>query len=244
MRTLIFALCLILASGGLAPDATAATRFSRKVLEVKNKQAYKFFRLDDLDLPYLDGDSATVSCMVYRGAQRYYVEVGVTNNGTSPIEITGEAIRFEKPGYTSFRTNAMAAAMEAAAAANVPFVPVPPPDMGTTTTIDATTQGSGSYSHTSGTATTTPSSAQVGANIGNSLGNLMASRQVAKAQSEAARFANFLSAFSVDEQRGLVEPGQTRLVIATFEQIKDKRAPFSVTVVTGGREYVFEFQEW
>lgn len=234
-----------LLAGTSQEEAVASTRFGRRLLEVKDRNAYRFVRLDDVDFPFLEGDSAIVSCVIYRGSVRYYVEVSVTNKSQHPVQLLGEAIRFNKPGYSSFRTNALDAAREAANAAGVPFQPAPPPTVASMTTIDVTETGAGTgYAHVSGTARTGPDVAEQGAaNLGNALGNLFAARSFAKAQSEDARFAHFLATFAIDAERGEIVPGATQVLVATFEQVKNKRAPFDVTVVVDGSEFPFHFQE-
>lgn len=230
---------------GHSQEGVASTRFGRKVLPVKDRSAYSFVRLDDIDFPYLENDSAVVSCVVYRGTRRYYVEVSVTNKTTGSFQLTGDSIRYRKTGYTAYRTNALVAAREIADAANVPFEPTPPPNVGTTTTIDVTESGTGSgYSRVTGTATTGPSTEQAGANLGNALGNLLAARSAAKSQSENARFASFLGTFAIDLEPGPIAPGATQVVVATFEQVKDKKAPFDVAIAVRGSEFVFRFEEW
>ena len=168
----------------------------------------------------------------------------MTNKGATPVQLDPGAIEFNKPGYTSYRTNALDAAREAAEAAGVPFEPTPPPVVGTTTTINVSETSTGNYSHATGTATTRPSADQGAANLGNAIGNAFAARHFAAAQSEAARFANFLMAFALDEVRGPIAPGETQIAVATFEQVKMKKAPFDVTVSVAGSEFVFRFQEW
>lgn len=233
-----FLLCLL-----LAPLASAADRFNRKVIEVQNKKDYQFYRLDDLDFPYLENERYSVSCIVYRGTIRYYVEVAIRNKTLQPVTLGTEFLDFVKPGYTSYRTSTIAAAEDVAREANITFVPTPPPNMGETTTVNATATNNGNRTEITGTATTGPSAAQAGANFGNAIGNILASRRVAGARSTGSRFLNYLTLFAQEYQPEPLAPGETRIVIATFEQAKQKKAPFDVTVRLGQDSFVFKMKE-
>ncbi len=74
------------------------TRFSRPVLKVQDPKDYTFFKLDDLRIPMLSGMQYDVSCLVYRGTERYYVEIGIRNKTSAPIHVPADFLGFNKPG--------------------------------------------------------------------------------------------------------------------------------------------------
>jgi hypothetical protein len=238
-RGLVFGLLCLLA----APGVSAADRFGRKVVEVQNKKDYQFYRLDDVDFPFLENERYSVSCIVYRGSVHYYVEVAIQNKTSQPVALGPDFVNFNKPGYTAFRTSTIGVAEEIASAANIKFVPTPPPNMGETTTLNATATTNGNRTEITGTATTGPSAAQSGANLGNAIGNVIAARRVASAKSNESRFLNYLTTFAHEYQPGPLAPGEARIVIVTFDQVKQKKAPFDLTVRIGEDSFVFKMKE-
>ena len=228
--------------------AFAADRFGRPVIKVKNPQAYKFFKSDDIEYPVLSNEHVSVACMVYRGKEHYYVEVSIQNKTTDPVTLPppGNFITFDKPGYTSYRIDTMVAARQAASAGGIRFTPTPPPYIPPTynTTINATATNYGNQTNISGTATTTTdNSGQAGANIGNAIGNAIAAHRFYKAQRTEVAFSHFLTAHIQTDADMPLPPAQWRTVVATFEQAKQKKKPFTVTVAVGVDNFRFEYNE-
>lgn len=226
--------------------AQAEKRFGREVIKVADPQSYSMFRLDDVTIPSMLQKGISVSSLVYRGTEYYYVEVGISNKTDHEIVVTPDFISFVKPNYTVMRTDTLAVANQLASAENVRFVPVPPPQVqpSSTTTYNATATSYGNQTQISGTATTTPDySGQAGANLGNALGNAIAARRFYKARSEAVNLARFLHTFAQGADPAVIQPGQTRVVACTFAQLKQKKAPFEVTIRLGEQEFDFKYKE-
>ena len=76
MRNALLILCLSF----VTIIATAESRFGRPVVKVRDSKNYQFVKLDDVDYPTLTNPHYTVSCLVYRGTEHYYVEVTVTSS--------------------------------------------------------------------------------------------------------------------------------------------------------------------
>lgn len=138
-REFLWVLLLALAVG----NADAAERFGRRVLAPVRATELQVSRMDEIDVPAIDRDSVVVSCITYRGTGRYFVEVTVLNRTEYFIALADDLIQMTRPGYTILRPNTTEAAIDAAEEAEVEFEPVPPPDMGTESTIDATSQQTG-----------------------------------------------------------------------------------------------------
>lgn len=232
---------LCIAAGPLA----AKDRFGREVLKVRDPADYQFFKLDDVQFPMLASSHYAVSCLVYRGTQRYYVEIGIENKTSAPISIPVDFVAFDKPGYTVFRTDTLAAAQDVAESAGGKFEPTPPPQVPatTTTTVNGTATNYGNQTQISGTATTTTDqSGQAGANLGNAIGNALAARRFYKTQRRESTFADFLSDFAQDPAGTAVQPGKARVIVATFEQAKQKKAPFEIVVRVGTESFRFKYK--
>jgi hypothetical protein len=224
----------------------AESRFNRQIIKVNDPKEYQFFKLDDVHFPALSSPRYQVTCLVYRGTQRYYVEIGMQNKTSEQLTLLPDFVTFNKPGYTVFRTDTLDAARQSAQAAGIRFVPTPPPQMPSTTntTINATATTYGNQTQISGTATTTEDqSAQAGANFGNALGNALAARSFYKAQNNEVKFANFLTAFAQPPSGTALLPGQAKVVVATFEQTKKKKAPFEVVIKIGTETFRFSYKE-
>ena len=143
----------------------AESRFGRPVLKLTDPKEYGFFKLDENNIAFVKRGDFSISCIVYKGATRYYVEIGMANASKSDIVIPSDFVSFVKSNYTVFRTNTVAAAQDVAAEYGGTFVPTPPPQMPpqTRTTYSGTATTYGSQTSMSGTATTTPDySAQAG----------------------------------------------------------------------------------
>lgn len=231
-------LCAVLPVG----TASAAERFGRKLLSVADESLYRIDSIDEVDVPSLDFDGMSVSCLVYRGTQRYYVEVTIKNGKSSGISWSNDEIVMIKPGYSIFRVSALDAAREAAEYAGVPFVPAPPPEPVTTTTIQTQTSVYGNSAYSTGTAQTRQTQ-DAGANLGYALGTFFARRRDAKDKADAARFADFIGAHAVEYAPTYAEPAQARTIITAFEQAKPRHAPFQVKVVVQEHEFVFDYKE-
>jgi hypothetical protein len=216
------------------------------VIKVADPKEYGFFKLDENKFAYVTQGDFSISCIVYRGAQRYYVEVGILNSSKNDVAIPSDLISFIKPNYTVFRTSTVAAAQDVATESGGTFVPTPPPQVPTqtTTTYSATAFTYGSQTNVSGTATTTPNtSAQAGANFGNAIGNAIAARRFYKAQARESKFSNFLYSFAQENQSPTIKPGETRIIVATFEQVKNKKSPFEINIRLNGEPVVFKYKE-
>lgn len=188
----------------------------------------------------------SVSSLVYKGSTYYYVEVGIVNGRDEELIVAIDFISFNKPNYTVIRSDTSAAALDVASEAGGTFVPTPPSQVppSTSTTYNGTASTYGNQTHISGSATTTPNnSAQAGANWGNALGNAIAARSFYKAQSREMKFAHFLDTFAQGGQALVVKPGEGRVIMCTFEQLKEKKAPFDVQIRVGSEVFTFRYKE-
>jgi hypothetical protein len=227
-------------------SASAEERFARPVLKVSDPKAYQFTRLDDVSYPSLGNDRYSVSCIVFRGTERYYVEVRVTNKTSEPLKLFMGFISFDKPGYTVYGSDPMIAAREAASFAGERFVAVPPPYVPPTynTTVNATATTYGNQTYVSGTATTTPDySGQAGANLGNAVGNAIAAHKFHKMQHADAALATFIATHVQTMFDSPLQAGETRTIITTFQQPKAKKKPFDVTLTVGADTFKFSYKE-
>jgi hypothetical protein len=242
MKNLLVTLCLIITSAPLF----CADRFGRPVVKVRDEKAYQFIKLDDVEYPTLSDSQYAISCLVYRGTQNYYVEIGVKNKTGGPIALPMDFVAFDKPGYTVYRTDTMAVAQQAATAAGLRFVATPPPYVppSTNTTIRATATTYGDQTQITGTATTTTdNSGQAGANLGNAIGNAIAARRFYKEQRTEILFSHFLAAHVQTSADSFIQPGESRVIVATFEQSKQKKKPFDVTLQIGTDKFTFSYKE-
>ena len=243
MRTLVL---LVMSVCITVSPLVAEQRFGREVIKVQNRNEYQFFKLDDVQVPMLFSTHYAVSCLVYRGTQRYYVEIGVQNKTPVPLSLPIEFVSFNKPGYTVFRTDAIAAARDVAESVGGQFVPSPPPQMPSTTstTFNASSTTYGNQTQVSGTATTTTDqSGQAGANLGNAIGNALAARSYYKTQRRESTFTNFLATFAQDQSGTTLQPGEAKVILATFEQAKRKKAPFDIVVRVGAESFRFTYKK-
>jgi hypothetical protein len=241
MKNLLLLVCLLIVTPLFGEE-----RFGRHVIKVNNQKDYEFFKLDDVHYPTLSNDRYSVSCLVYRGTERYYVEIGIKNKTSDSLNISTSFVDFNKPGYTVFRTNTMLAAQEAASVAGLRFAPtaapyVPPT---TNTSINATATTYGNQTQISGTATTTTDySGQAGANLGNAVGNAIAAHRFYKAQKIEAAFSSYLAIHSQPSSGISLSPGEVKTVVATFQQAKQKKAPFQLLVHVGADTFTFTYKE-
>jgi hypothetical protein len=232
MKNLLLTCCTLL----VAHAAFCESRFERPVVKLSDPSAYQFVKLDDVEYPVLSNERYKVSCLVYRGTEDYYVEISVTNNTSDALPLPPTFISFTKPGYTTYRTDTMEMAVRLSAAAGAHFTPTPPPYVPPTynTTINATATTYGNQTNVSGSATTTAdTSGQAGANLGNAIGNAFAAHSFYKAQRNAIVFSKFLAAHVQTPADTAIQPGQTRIVVATFSQAKLKKKPFDVDLKVG-----------
>lgn len=246
MRRLVSALAFLLCLG---TSLHAAQRFGRPVIPLEDPKDYQLFKLDDVSFPMLSDAKYSVSCLVYRGTEYYYIEVAIQNRSSDNVIIPPEFIEFAKPGYTVFRVNTMAVAAELARASGERFVPTPPPQMpanSTTTTninANATTYGNTTQINGTATSTTYDTSGQAGANFGNALGNAIAARRFYRAQREAISLANYLATFAWADTAQILKPGETRVITETFQQTKPKKAHFQVAIHVGDETFAFKYKE-
>ncbi len=238
------AFALLLVSSSLL--ARAEDRFGRPVLKLKDGSAYGYVKVDDIKFPLLKNERYSVTCLVYRGTQHYYVETSITNNTSAPLALPVDFVQMEKPGYTITRGNTLDAAREAAAAAQVAFVPVPAPYVPATykTTINATANTYGNQTYVSGTATTTvDNSGQAGANLGNAIGNAIAAHRFYKVQRNEIAFYHFLASHLQTIGDSPLSPGETRTLVAVFDQAKPKKKALTVHLAIGSDKLSFEYRE-
>ena len=242
MKSLVPIFCLLTtALPGLSAD-----RFNRPVVKVADQKNYQFIKLDDVEYPVLSNERFAVTCLVYRGTQRYYVEVSVKNKSSDPVALPMNFVTFDKPGYSVYRTDTVEAARQAASAAGLRFVPTPPPYVPptTTTTINASATTYGNQTQINGTATTTEdTSGQAGANLGNAIGNAIAARRFYKAQRIEVIFSHFLASHVQTPLDSPLGSGESRIILATFEQSKQKKAPFNIVLQIGSDKFTFAYKE-
>ncbi len=242
MKKVLFILCVLAA----VRSGFGEQRFGRPVIKVSEPQKYQFTKLDDVTYPTLAKGGFAVSCLAYRGTERYYFEVRVTNDTGNPVPLPLNFINMEKPGYTLDRTDPMIAAREAAAVSGIRLTPTPPPYVPPTynTTINATATTYGNQTTIDGTATTTADySGQAGANLGNAIGNAIAAHRFYKAQRTEEAFSHFLAAHAQTDMDTPILSGQTRVIVATFEQAKQKKKPFTITLMIGDETFKFDYKE-
>jgi hypothetical protein len=241
MRTLrAFALACTVAA--ISTAAHAADRFGRPIVKVRDHNAYKWIRVDDADYATQSNAHLTVSALVYRGTEHYYVDVIVTNNTDAPLTLPTDFVRFDKPGYIVTPSDPMVAAREVGSFGGMRFTPVPAPYVPPTyhTTVAATTYGN----QTNYTATTTTdNSGQAGANLGNAIGNAIAAHRFYKAQRNAVAFANYLASHYQSMYDAPIPPAHWREIVTTFDQSKPKKHPFTVTVAVGADKFTFDYKE-
>jgi hypothetical protein len=240
---------LAIASLILQGSAQAAQRFGRPVVSLESPNEYQFFKLDDVNFPMLSSQNYDVSCLVYRGTERYYIEIAIRNRSTNPVVLPAELAEFSKPGYTVYRTDPRAAAMNLAGGAEQRFVPIPPPQMPasstTTTTVnaDATTYGNVTQINGTATSSTRDTSGQAGANFGNAIGNALAARRFYRAQRDAVALAQYLNTYGWKDSPQVLEPGKVQMAMMTFQQAKQKKAHFQIVVHVGTETFSFKFKE-
>lgn len=243
-RLLLLVLGLVCLGGPLY----AAQRFGRPIIRLENPKAYQYYKLDDVKFPMLSSSKYTVSCLVYRGTEYYYVEVAIKNRTPNPVTLSPDFLEFDKPGYTVFRADTAVVASELAGAANSRFIPTPPPQMPpssrTTTTVNAnaTTYGGTTQINGTATSTTTDTSGQAGANFGNAIGNAIAARRFYTAQRDAISLAQYLLTFGSGDVPQVLEPGKARIIMTTFSQIKHKKGQFQIVIHVGGESFTFKYK--
>jgi len=242
LRNTLLGFCL----SCVALVGSAETRFGRPIVKVHEPHNYQFIKLDDVQYPTLADAHYSVSCLVYRGTEHYYVEVNVKNNSNAAITLLPDFITFDKPGYSVYRGDTTMAAREAAMAGGVRFVPTQPPYVPPTynTTINATATTYGNQTNVSGTATTTAdNSGQAGANLGNAIGNAIAAHRFYKMQRTEIVFSHFLSSHTQTGMDTQLQPGQSRVIVAVFDQTKRKKKPFDINLKVGDDTFRFDYKE-
>ena len=96
----------------------------------------------------------------------------------------------------------------------------------------------------SGTATTTYDySGQQMANAMNSARNAVAARRFYNAQNRELGFAQFLAAMNLDSDQTTINPKSAAGGVIVFQQLKPKKAPFTVTISIGGEVFTFRYRE-
>ena len=71
----------------------------------------------------------------------------------------------------------------------------------------------------------------------------MAARSFYNAQSVNERFLGYLTAFAHERQDGVVQPKQSKIFVFTFQQLKPKKAPFTIRVALGNEVFEFKYKE-
>lgn len=227
----------------------AAQRFGRPVVDLENPKDYQYFKLDDVNFPVSTNLGYSVSCLVYRGTENYYVEVSIQNQSSNQVTIPANFLEFNKPGYTVYRADSNAVASQLAGAAGVHFVSTPPPQMPsssrTTTTVNANATTFGNMTQINGTATSTSTdtSGQAGANFGNAIGNAIAARRFYKAQREDVALAQYLATYGWKDTDLVLQPGKEQKIMMTFQQAKAKKAHFEVVIHMGSENFSFKYKE-
>ena len=222
--------------------AFAESRFGRPVVKLANPKEFGYFKLDDNQFPFLERGSVSVSCMTYRGTRRYYVEIGIVNRSGAPAVLQNGFVSFNKQGYTVLLADTMASATDVWANVARAFVPTPPPPpTKSTTTYSGTATTLGNNTQINGMATTTVDNSAAG---WHALGQAIAARNYYNAQGREQKLAVYLATFAHEKQEMTIQPGKTGLYIFTFEQMKQKKAPFEVRVSEGSETFVFAYKEW
>lgn len=232
----VFVLCLV------ATLAFGEKRFNRAVLKVADPKAYKTYKLDDNTFHYLERSGLAVSSMVYSGTRYYYVEVAITNNRTENIEVSpANFVQFEKPGYTILPVDTAIPINELRATLGREFVPTPPPSpTRATTTTNGTVSTYGNRATVNATSTTQVDNS---AAAWHNLGQAMAARSFYNLQSINGRFVEYLSAFAHEAHGGSVAPGEAKVFVFIFQQLKPKKAPFTVRAAIGAEVFEFKYKE-
>jgi hypothetical protein len=221
--------------------ASAESRFGRPVVKLANPKEFGYFKLDDNQFPFLERGSLSVSCMTYRGTRRYYVEIGIVNRSGAPANLQNGFVSFTKQGYTVFMADTIASATDVWASVAGAFIPTPPPPpTRSTTTYSGTATTMGDNTQVNGTATTTVDNSAAG---WHAFGQAIAARRYYNAQGREQKFAVYLATFAHEKQEMTIQPGKTGLYIFTFEQMKQKKAPFEVRVSVGAEAFVFSYEE-
>jgi hypothetical protein len=214
--------------------ASAEDRFGRPVVKLANPQAILYYKVDGNNIPYFSKDGVTVSCMTYRGTQRYYVEVGVSNHLSEPVPVSRDFVNFTKPGYTVIATSTLSAVEDLVGAAAVPFVRTPPPPPTKSTTVyDGNSTTYGDTTQANGRATTTTDNSAAG---WHALGEAIGARRYYNNQRREQSFANYLQMFAHERQDLIVQPGKANIYMYTFEQIKQKKSAVHCYSSSGCRE--------
>ncbi|WP_321477472.1 hypothetical protein [uncultured Paludibaculum sp.] len=210
-------------------------------MKVANPKEFGYFKLDDNQFPFLGKGPLLVSCMTYRGTRRYYVEIGIVNRSSTPVNLQNGFVSFTKEGYTVLMADTISSAADVWASVGGAFVPTPPPPpTKSTTTYSGMVTTMGNNTQVSGTSTTAVDNSAAG---WHALGQAIAARSYYNAQGREQKLAVYLTAFAHERQEMVVQPGKTGLYIFTFEQLKQKKAPFEVRVAVGSETFVFAYRE-
>ena len=237
MRPLLIVAAALLLCG----IASAETRFGRPVVKLANPREFGYFELDDNQFPFLEWGPLSVSCMTYRGTRRYYVEIGIVNRSGAPADLQNGFVSFTKPGYTVLLADTITSATDVWASVAGAFIATPPPPpTRSTTTYSGTATAIGDSTLVNGTATTTVDNSAAG---WHALGQAIAARRYYNVQGREQKFAVYLATFAHEKQEMTIQPGKTGLYIFTFEQMKQKKAPFDVKVSVGSHMFVFAYKE-
>jgi len=227
---------LILVVISAAVGLCAETRFGRPVVKLAGDQEFSYVQLDGKVFPVESRGSISVSCMTYRGRQRYYVEVAISTKSARAISLAKGFVNFEKLGYTVFVTSTLSSAEEVRAAMAGPYIPAPPP-INTTTTYSGTAVTTGDITTLNGSVQTTDNSGWY------RLGQAIAAQRYYRAQSQEQSFATYLETFANERQPLIIEPNGVQLYVFTFQQLRPKKKPFTIKVRVGQDEFPFSYRE-
>jgi len=231
------ALVSVLVSGVLNSES----RFNRPVVKLADPKAYKTFKMDDNQFAVLQNGPISVTCITYRGTQFYYVEVAILNQQGAAVMLDADFVKFNKPGYTVLLANTLETAAEILSQNSGEFLATPaPPPTQSTTTYSGTANTIGNTTQLNGTATTTVDNSAAG---WHALGQAIAVRSFYNAQNANQRFAKYLAAFAHERQDRIVLPGIANLYTFAFQQVKQKKAPFVISVRVGREVFEFRYKE-
>jgi len=233
-------LALVTVLAGL--EAFGESRFGRRVVKLANPKQYGSVKMDGNQYALLAGERAAVACIVYRGTQYYYVETAVLNRGEVALELDKDFVVLQKPGHIVVRADPVFVAANLLAEAMAAGVSLPPPRPApTVTTINATAiHDDGSMTSVYGTARTQPDPWY---GFGQSMGFMIGQLLMGRTGRHDRNLASLVLALHPSMQSLTIEPGNARLYLHVFQQIKSKKAPFNVVVFAGQECFIFRYNE-
>src|ERR1035437_1961428 len=102
-------------------------RFGMQVEKLASPKEFRLANLDGNRFAVLERESSSVSCIMYGGPQRHFVEVKIANRSSSPIVLDRRFVTID-PGESVVPAEALAVAAEVRDRANIPpSRPIKPP---------------------------------------------------------------------------------------------------------------------